>query len=430
MWPFNTSGPKRSYQRVDTYDVEDDQNSFDLDDGQRSAPKTRRKGLVTTLAGFAGFAFLVLFIIVFGIFLTSRNGHSQISTEDTSSAPSSSTSQDIVQSPVPSSHCPLRREWCTLETSEKHEYIRAVQCLLKQPSQLQAPHNLTANSTLYTDFPFIHAHVGYRTHNSAPFLPWHRYFLHLYETALREKCAYTGGLVYWDWTLDAADLTKAPVFDAQTGFGGDGDHDLPITLGRSGRCVTDGPFGAGPDGVGVWGQFYDVKFLPHCLSRGFRDDQGNLGVIDGSTVTEESIEEVLNLDGYEAFVTTLEGRVHDAIPFGIAGDFETFTAPYGESSASATLRERLVLTGSHIVDPLFYLHHTQLDRLWYIWQGRAPERLTEYSGHGGRHSVELAKITDKIQMGGWAEEIEVRQVMDTEGAAKSDDEQALLCYRY
>ena len=54
----------------------------------------------------------------------------------------------------------------------------------------------------------------------------------------------------------------------------------------------------------------------------------------------------------------------------------------------------------------------------------------EYSGHDARHSIETAKLTDKIKMGGWAEEIEVRRVMDTEGASKSDVEQALLCYRY
>jgi tyrosinase len=38
----------------------------------------------------------------------------------------------------------------------------------------------------------------------------------------------------------------------------------------------------------------------------------------------------------------MESRVHDTIPFGIGANFETFTAPY---------------------DPLFYPHHTQLDRL-------------------------------------------------------------------
>lgn len=29
-------------------------------------------------------------------------------------------------------------------------------------------------------------------HDAAPFLPWHRYFIHLYELALREDCGYNG----------------------------------------------------------------------------------------------------------------------------------------------------------------------------------------------------------------------------------------------
>jgi hypothetical protein len=29
-----------------------------------------------------------------------------------------------------------------------------------------------------------------------PFLPWHRHFLHIYETALREQRNFTGELVY------------------------------------------------------------------------------------------------------------------------------------------------------------------------------------------------------------------------------------------
>ena len=33
-------------------------------------------------------------------------------------------------------------------------------------------------------------------HHSAPFLAWHRYFLHVYETQLRSVCNYSGSLVY------------------------------------------------------------------------------------------------------------------------------------------------------------------------------------------------------------------------------------------
>lgn len=146
----------------------------------------------------------------------------------------------------------------------------------------------------------------------------------MYETTLRDKCGYDSGLVYWDWTLDCDAIENSPVFDPDTGFGGDGEEGAEITVSNTGRCVVDGPF------AGITAEYYDVKYLPHCLSRGFRDLDGSIGHIDGSDITPESIEEVLSLDDYEKFVALMESRVHDAIPYGISGDFETFTAPYGK----------------------------------------------------------------------------------------------------
>ena len=170
-------------------------------------------------------------------------------------------------------------------------------------------------------------------------------------------------------------------------------------MGNTGRCVIDGAFDD------IEATYYDVKKKPHCLSRGFRDDEGNLGIMDGTSISPESIGEVLNLNDYEKFVKEMESRVHDTIPFGIGGDFETFTAPY---------------------DPLFFLHHTQLDRLWWLWQQRDGEdgesRLNAYGGHKQRHSIEMASLEDDIEMRGLAENVQVRRVMDTEGE--------LLCYRY
>ena len=36
----------------------------------------------------------------------------------------------------------------------------------------------------------------YEAHDTAAFLPWHRYFIHVYEEALREQCSYSGHLTY------------------------------------------------------------------------------------------------------------------------------------------------------------------------------------------------------------------------------------------
>lgn len=48
----------------------------------------------------------------------------------------------------------IRREWRTLNSIEKKDYIRSVWCFKTIPSRLGA------NQTLYDDFPLIHAIVG------------------------------------------------------------------------------------------------------------------------------------------------------------------------------------------------------------------------------------------------------------------------------
>ncbi|KAK3110229.1 hypothetical protein LTR53_015693, partial [Teratosphaeriaceae sp. CCFEE 6253] len=144
--------------------------------------------------------------------------------------------------------CASRREWRALSSDEQQDYIAAVLCLRSQPSTLLP----NSTRTAYDDFPWIHSHVGFYTHNSAPFLPWHRYFLHIYESTLRDQCGYKGSLVYWDWTLDSEAVERSPVFDPATGFGGDGGVGGEITVGRTGRCLVDGPF------AGVRADYYDV----------------------------------------------------------------------------------------------------------------------------------------------------------------------------
>ena len=368
MWPFKSK--RHAYQAVASEDVEvKDVGSKEIETQDEAEQPTHPNKHTRRTRLIAAATCLALFLTLFAsIILLS----SKLTPHLTSPTP-------------PQPKPPLRHEWRTLPPSTQKAYITAVLCLRTHPSTLH-PHT---NSTLYDDFPWIHSRIGYYTHGAAAFLPWHRYFLHVYETTLRERCGYQDGLVYWDWTLDWEALETAPVFDAETGFGGDGEVGGAITVSRTGRCVVDGPF------AGVVAEFYDVQRQPHCLSRGFRDLEGKLGHIYGEDVRPERIEEVLSLPDYEGFVAEMERRVHDAIPYGISGDFETFTAPY---------------------DPLFFLHHVQLDRLWWLWQVRQEGGgLVAYGGHRGRHSIEMAGLGDRIVVGGLGPDVEVREVMDIHG---------------
>ena len=316
MWPFKSED--HGYKAV----ANDESEDSDVKEARETCQKQQKRSRYRLVV--AAIVSLLLGVFVAAVVIAPYH--------DIPASPDVGTDEGRKHQIQHDEHCGHRREWRTLSPIEQQEYISAVLCLRTQPSVLASESNKTA----YDDFPWIHSHVGYFTHHSAPFLPWHRYFLHIYEITLRDKCGYTGGLVYWDWTLDSDALENSPVFNPETGFGGDGEVDGEITVSRTGRCVVDGPF------AGIIADYYDVKYQPHCLSRGFRDLEGNLGHIDGHDIAPESIDEVLSLGSYEDFVASMESRVHDVIPYGISGDFETFTAPYGNCPIASFCKHMLM----------------------------------------------------------------------------------------
>jgi tyrosinase len=232
------------------------------------------------------------------------------------------------------------------------------------------------------------------SHESALFLVWHRYFIHIYEKALKEQCNYSGHLTYWDWTLDWENVTQSPVWDNDLGFGGNGVAipDSPTAI--SGGCVADGPF------AGLQVQYYNETYGPHCLSRGFAPEKQLKKL--SHLMKPLSLERVLRASTYEKFLLGLELGPHNAIPLSIQGDFGFFTAP---------------------ADPVFFLHHTQLDRLWWKWQQENPrQRLMEYNGKAEFGMDREASLDDLMLMGGLAPDLKVFEFMDTESNS--------LCYKY
>ena len=82
-----------------------------------------------------------------------------------------------------------------------------------------------------------------------------------------------------------------------------------------------------------------------------------------------------------------------------------------------------VISDNCMSDPIFFLHHTQIDRLWWQWQQKEPsKRLKQYHGRS-RSDLEFdALLTDRLDMFGLAPSIKVQDVMDTEKNG--------LCYKY
>lgn len=78
------------------------------------------------------------------------------------------------------------------------------------------------------------------------------------------------------------------------------------------------------------------------------------------------------------------------------------------------------------IDPIFFVHHAQIDQLWWRWQQENPaKRLQEYGGNGLSHmhnTTEEASLDDMLLFGGLVPDVPVSKVMDTENG--------FLCYRY
>lgn len=74
-------------------------------------------------------------------------------------------------------------------------------------------------------------------------------------------------------------------------------------------------------------------------------------------------------------------------------------------------------------DPVFFVHHAQIDRLWWLWkQYDLAQRRNAYSGSFKSKSEQRADPWDTISIGSLAPTIKVKDVLNTQPG--------LLCYKY
>ncbi|GGV32839.1 tyrosinase MelC2 [Streptomyces spectabilis] len=178
-------------------------------------------------------------------------------------------------------------------------------------------------------------------HRSPSFLPWHRRFLIQFEQALQSVDA-SVALPYWDWT---ADRTPAASLWAPDFLGGTGRP-------RDGQ-VTDGAFAFSGSGWRINVRVDGRDFLRRSLGGG--------GV---QLPTKAEVDSVLAMPVYDAppwnsasdgFRNHLEGwrgvNLHNRVHVWVGGHMATGASPN---------------------DPVFWLHHAYVDRLWTQWQARHP----------------------------------------------------------
>ncbi|KAK0657998.1 hypothetical protein B0T16DRAFT_425987 [Cercophora newfieldiana] len=281
----------------------------------------------------------------------------------------------------------LRKSWTSATVAERLAYLEAAVCITKKPSRLG-----NANSTLHDDFSLTHALLSapQQIHGVAAFLPWHRYFVQMYEQALHE-CGYTGTAMYWDWVADSSAPTQSAVWDPVTGFGGNGTG--PDNNNGFAPRVTDGPF------KDYSPLYRDRDVHPHGFSRnwvqGIPGDPDQMD-LNAHRYNPASMALVFAETTYNGFRHELENGPHSAIHFGVGGD------------------------------PVFFLHHTQVDRVWWQWQKDDPSGNRTSAYEGMRNLPDGTEVTatldDPLPMGDLGPPAVVRDYMDVNSPN--------LCYTY
>lgn len=175
-------------------------------------------------------------------------------------------------------------------------------------------------------------------HRSPSFLPWHRKFLLDFERALQAVDP-TVSLPYWDWTTAGAGSSLWA-----TDFMG--PNGSPSQNGR----VTSGPFAGSSWPLSV-----------RSDSAGFlRRSFGSGGV---SLPTARDVRTVLDIRTYDTapWNSTSAGSFRNSL--------EGFRGPNLHNRVHVWVNGTMAGAGSPN-DPVFWLHHCHVDKLWSDWQIR------------------------------------------------------------
>lgn len=345
-------------------------------------------------------------------------------------APAEETSTEATEASAAAScrNPEVRREWRQFSAAEKAAYIAAVNCLAKKPhSNALTPSyprsnipNVTADSSFYDDMTYIHMDLTDQIHYTGFFLPWHRWYVNAHVQQLKSKCGYKGVMPYWDWSQDASSFNTSAIFgtDPTTGLGGFGDplQDYTVTTGGFANMTL-----AYPIKHVVRRQFTPYPYLDWWWVP--RPTESAM-----TTITQAFVDEAIN--GYVGDFIGFQNATEKAQAFHanmhmIMGGDMAGTCPTAAGSSC--------IGGSTWTpnDPLFFLHHANFDRIWYLWQKKNPANAQAFAGGS------ISTYTDPAYPNGYPPWLNTSSVLPTDGLFPSKTVKSMLstvggdlCYIY
>lgn len=149
---------------------------------------------------------------------------------DANSSPATAADEDGGVTIMAGCRNDIRRRWGTLTFAERDNFVAAVRCLTTRP-----PRGIWGGArSLYDELVWVHFQQVNEIHGLDLFLPWHRYYLHVFKRLLVEQCGFNGPIPWWKETNNAGNFPASDIFSDRW-FGA-----LPQAVNGAGQCLTNG----------------------------------------------------------------------------------------------------------------------------------------------------------------------------------------------
>ncbi|KAJ2233414.1 hypothetical protein IWW45_004198 [Coemansia sp. RSA 485] len=193
-------------------------------------------------------------------------------------------------------------------------------------SRISTVVKLLQDSGWFTWFAYLHTSNFGTIHGCEYFLPWHRRFLKDFES-IGQMYDKNFAMPYWDTLRDYARPSSSAVLTSK----------YIGTNGKGNKCVTDG-------NQANWRMEYPSG---HCLQREYNNGQ--------SISAWQSPEYMQSIMSRSTKMSQLrpafEYSIHGSVHLALGGDMVMDWSPN---------------------DFAFWLHHANIDRLWFVWQMQNP----------------------------------------------------------
>lgn len=298
-----------------------------------------------------------------------------------------------------------------LSPAERAAFTGAILALKVAPSRIAAAAAAVraggGTPNRYDDYVWMHSTVGFGAHFGPAFGPWHREFLRQFEFDLRQVSGDPDIVIpYWDWTTGRAAGDPNWPFTA----------DLLGPLGNADGLVTSGPFSnpamfrmnirrtvfrddnaasvpdtnlqlrRRPAAVAADFPLPTATTARTCLASTSPYDVAPFNEFpefDAAMQAEADLAALVGGWTAASFRKYLEWRLHNG-PHAWVGGVDDWTSGPSPTFVAGPMSVPAVSPN----DPVFWLHHCNVDRLWTTWQQRhTPGAYAPISGADTGHNL-------------------------------------------